>query len=388
MAEFYRFFNSTANDVREYQAEDFSQFFQNFLGNGFFEGLRVQSENSMNTIVAPGSAFIEGHEYTNTSHISLTHAPADPSLDRIDRVVLRLNRDIDARYIKAFVKQGTPSTNPKPPELTRNDVVYELSLAQVRIEAGKSYIDSTQIKDERGDHRVCGRVMVARKVGDQINTVDVRTVEATPDKYAEGISQFYLSGSAQPDIMQGWLDSIGVQPEDYGRSLGSLRAYVHTVGNRTNTGVQTFTLFAWDYQSDYRIYGEWKRANNAISETVDWGKWQEVPLIVDEGENENGYYIRYSNGVQECWASPFSLAADQEYGHLYMSSESKYWEYPKPFAGGETVFASGDISAIGTWATITGSPNGKGVYFRAMSYYRHDAEYKLYAYAKGRWRAK
>lgn len=386
VAELFRFFNSTQTDIRQYQAEDFAQFFGNFLGNGFFEGLSVSSENSMNTLVAPGSAFIEGHEYTNTTSKTLQHDPADPTYNRIDRVVLRLNRDIDERSIKAFVKKGIPSGSPAPPALTRNDVIYELSLAQVVIEAGKSFIDSTQIIGERGDNEVCGRVQVARKVGDQINTVDIKPVDAPPEDFSEGISQFYLSGSAQSDIMQGWLDSIGISPSDYGRSISSLRAYVHTVGNRTNTGVQTFTLFAWDYQSDYQIYGEWKRANNAINPDVKWGKWQENVLIVDEGENENGEYIRYSNGVQECWARPFGLAANESYGNIFMTDSSKWWEYPKPFAGGSPVFVSGDISAIGTWATITSATGGDGVYFRAMSYYRHEAEYTLYCYAKGRWR--
>src|SRR5699024_9566578 len=142
---------------------------------------------------------------------SLTLELADSTNDSIDRIVLRLDRNTENRYIKSFVKKGTVSTNPKPPSLTRNDYVYELSLAQVRIEAGKSYIDSSQITDERGDIDLCGRVQIARKVGDQINTVDVRDVDAKPDRYAEGISQFYLAGSSYPEIMEGWLDSIGVR---------------------------------------------------------------------------------------------------------------------------------------------------------------------------------
>lgn len=386
MAEESRFFNSVEGDERNYQAEDMSQMFANFLGNGFFNGLRVSSTNSMNTEVSEGAAFIEGHAYNNTSTLTVRHDDSDANRTRIDRVVLRLDRTIESRYIRAFVKKGAYSAEPQPPSLERNDYIWEISLAQVEITAGKSYIDSSQITDERGDIDVCGRVQVARDVGDQINTVDIRTPDDRPDRYGEGIMQFYIAGSSQADNFQDWLDSIGISPSDYGRELGSLRAYVHTIANRTNTAVQTFTLFAWDYQSDYEIYGEWKRANNAISDSVEWGSWVENVFVVDSGSTSTGDYVRYSNGVQECWGNPFGLAANASYRNIYMSDSSKWWEYPKPFAGGTTAYASGDISAIGTWASITGSPNGSGVYVRALSYYPHDTEYGCYMYAKGRWR--
>lgn len=385
MAELSRFFNSVTGDERTYQAEDFAQFFQNFLGNGFFEGLGISAENTINTIVSPGSAFIEGHDYRNTTSLTLVHAPADATHDRIDRVVLRLNKDIEERSIKAFVKTGELGASPAPPALTRNNYVYEISLAQIRIVAGKSYIDSSQITDERGNHEVCGRVQVARRVGDQINTVDIKPVTATPDKYVEGISQFYLSGNQNGDIMQGWLDSIGISAGDYGRNLSSLRAYVHTIGNRTNTGVQTITIFAWDRQSDYEIYGEFKRAHNAISDGVIWGQWQEQHMIVDQGENSNGHYIRYSDGTQVCWAQPFGLNTENSTGSLY-TSDTKFWTYPKSFVDTAPVIVSANISALHRWVITTGSPAGNSVGLRCMSSIQSTNEYTAYAKAWGRWR--
>ncbi len=386
MAEFYRFFNSTQDDPRQYQADDFSQFFKNFLGNGFFNGLQVSADNTMNTTLASGSAFIEGHEYTNTASITCPHEPADASLDRIDRVVLRLDRDIESRYIRAFVKRGEEAEVPEPPGLIRNDTIYELSLAQVYIEAGKSFIDDTQITDERGDNEVCGRVQVARQVGDQINTVDIKSVDAKPEEYSEGISQFYMSGDAQADIFSDWLNSIGISPSDFGVGLGSLRAYVHTIGNRTNTGVQTITIFRWDYQSGYEILAEYKRANNAISSDVDWGDWQQVSFVVESGENENGSYVRYSDGLQICWANIGTLDATNDTGALYQSAESTYWEYPKPFNGPGTVVVTGDMSAFNRWITTTGGTEGEGVYIRCMSTVYSESGYTARVQAIGRWR--
>ncbi|MDT2295696.1 hypothetical protein P7H15_26655 [Paenibacillus larvae] len=56
-----------------------------------------------------------------------------------------MDKRSDHRYVRAFVKEGTPSTTPSPPALTRNDNVFEISLAQVKIVKGKSYIEAYQI---------------------------------------------------------------------------------------------------------------------------------------------------------------------------------------------------------------------------------------------------
>ncbi|MEV2910824.1 hypothetical protein ABNF65_19980, partial [Paenibacillus larvae] len=57
-----------------------------------------------------------------------------------------------------IIQIGTPSTSPSPPALTLNDNVFEISLAQVKIAKGKSYIEAYQITDERLNKTVCGIV--------------------------------------------------------------------------------------------------------------------------------------------------------------------------------------------------------------------------------------
>lgn len=395
MAELYRFFNSVEGDVRTYQAEDMAQFFGNFLGNGFFEGLGITANNNMTVNVAAGSAMIEGHEYTNTDKKILELDAADSTRDRIDRIVLRLDRNVDNRYIKAFVKKGEVGSN-TPPLLTRNDYVYELSLAQVVIEAGKSFIDSSQITDERGNHELCGRVQVARKVGDQINTVDIKTVEQRPAEYAEGIVQFYLSGESQPEIMQGWLDSIGISPSDFGRNLGSLRAYVHTVANRTNTGIQTFTLFAWDYQSDYKIYGEWKRANNAIASSVEWGIWHDTDLIIERGTTENGDYAKYSSGRMECRltrnAGSRIALGNGTYDNPYRTTAFT-WNFPESFKTPPIISGSTEIDSTNAQARMgtvvfRNTTADSSAFIQAVSFSgaSSDVDVTMHLLAIGRWR--
>lgn len=328
MFQHSRFFDPTEGDNREYAADDFAQFFTNFLGNGFFNGLSISANDSMTVTVSSGAAFIEGYQYTNGSSLDLTLDSADSTQDRIDRVVLRLDK-FEGRYIRAFVKKGETATNPVPPELTRNDYFYELSLAQIKVTAGKSYIDSTQITDERGDHDVCGRVQVARTVQDQINTVDVRQPSHAPDRYAEGIVQFYTSG----DNLALWLGSIDIDYQNiYGRSSDQLRAYVHTVANRTNTAVQEITIFDWAYQRNYQIYGVFRRASNAIGASVAWGDWVEIPVVVDSGtfNQGNGRWKKYSDGWMTInFQDTEELRTNTTSGALYYNL--KRFDYPQSF---------------------------------------------------------
>jgi len=396
MAELYRFFNSTPDDKRTYQATDFAQFFTNFLGNGFFNGLSVTANDSMVVGVSSGSAMIEGHQYTNTDTKDLTVDGADSTNDRIDRVVLRLDANTDKRYIKAFIKKGRTIASPSPPDLERTDYIYELSLAQIRIEAGKSFIDSSQLTDERGDNDLMGRVQVARTIGDQINTVDIKGPNDTPDKYAEGISQFYLSGESDPEIMIAWFISLGVNPTDFGRNISSLRAYVHTVGNRTNTGLQTFTLFDWAYQQDYKIYGEWKRANNAISENVRWGAWHDTELIVDVVENENGKCVKFSSGRMECRfvTNMGSRAANGggTYSNPYRTS-ALTWDFPEAFKKPPVVSGSPEIDSTSASARAmsigfrsTTSSSAPFIQAYALSSSDVDVDVIFNLVATGRWR--
>lgn len=162
MAEIYRFFNSTAYDKRLYQAEDFAEFFAEFLSSGLvhrdgkpFITVRLGADTKTQTVVTVGSAIIRGHLYKNTSDLTLTHYKRN--LPKIDRIVLRLDNREENRFIKIFIKEGTPSSNPVAPELQRDGEVYELSLAQVRVPDIVTDTDLTII-DERYNSDLCGVV--------------------------------------------------------------------------------------------------------------------------------------------------------------------------------------------------------------------------------------
>jgi hypothetical protein len=164
MAEIYKFFNSAPGDPREYFASDFANYFSSVLSAGLLldeneeYGLQVTHESGLQTVVSPGKALIKGYSYENTTPLTLTHDLPEMTFDRIDRIVLRLDLRNQHRYIRLFVKAGKASENPEPPEPQRDQFIYELSLAQVRLRANAASIDPADITDERALEDVCGIV--------------------------------------------------------------------------------------------------------------------------------------------------------------------------------------------------------------------------------------
>lgn len=165
MAEIFKFFNSAPGDERWHYASDFADYFGSVLSSGLISngdspvGLQVTvNSGTMTTSVAIGKAIIKGYSYENTTPLTLTHSIPEQTLDRIDRIVLRLDLKNASRFIKVFVKEGVSALEPTPPTLQRDQYIYELSLAQVRIRKNTSSIAVSDIKDERADENLCGIV--------------------------------------------------------------------------------------------------------------------------------------------------------------------------------------------------------------------------------------
>lgn len=157
------FFDSTENDERIYQAADFARFHAQIIGNGVsntanLPDLEVSERTNMDVALGAGYMFANGYMYELTETMTLTHDVADPDNDRIDRVVIRFDNNPENRTIKAVIKKGTPARNPVAPSLTRDEYIYEMSVAQVRVIAGKSFVEQYQITDERANDEVCGYI--------------------------------------------------------------------------------------------------------------------------------------------------------------------------------------------------------------------------------------
>lgn len=162
MAEKFRFFDSIdGEDERTYTADEFAEYFRQVISTGILNGgtnLQVVcSGMDMNVQIKEGYAWLQGYLYKiDTEPLNIAIDTADPVLDRVDRVVIRLDKRLEHRYVKAFILKGAPAEDPVAPALTRDENVFEISLAKINIQAGKSFIEQVQIVDERLVNSVCG----------------------------------------------------------------------------------------------------------------------------------------------------------------------------------------------------------------------------------------
>ena len=111
-----------------------------------------------------GIVFWNDNEQTNGSKLTLTHDVADGVLDRIDRVVVTWETTNYVALPTISILKGTPSSSPRPPVLTNNNIQRQISLRQQRIPAGAISISPALGTDERLNPDVCGIVTERIKI--------------------------------------------------------------------------------------------------------------------------------------------------------------------------------------------------------------------------------
>lgn len=142
------FFNSLNGD-RKYNADDISSMFDGIITDGIIknhgEAFAVTA-NSGNTInIGSGRAW-HNHTWTNNdSTMVLITSPADSSLDRIDAVVLEINKSDEVRSNSIKIIAGTPAASPTNPTLTNTIDVLQLPLAYILRPAGSTAVSQANI---------------------------------------------------------------------------------------------------------------------------------------------------------------------------------------------------------------------------------------------------
>ena len=108
----------------------------------------VYGDNSgLQVKVKSGTAWIEGYYVSSSAEEIVTLATADATNPRIDRIILRLDRN--ANTISLTKLTGTPAASPSAPALTQNTLLWEISLAQVVVAATDTLIAAGDVTDER-----------------------------------------------------------------------------------------------------------------------------------------------------------------------------------------------------------------------------------------------
>ena len=151
-----------ANDY-DFDAADVAAYLAG-LTSGVFssaEDFPVTAAGGLKVTVGAGRGWVHpsrftGYSITKREADTLTMPLADPSLPRIDCIVMRY--DAGARAASLQVLQGTASSTPTAPAISRTGLIYDLCLAEITRPAGSTNITTGQITDTRLDEALCGIV--------------------------------------------------------------------------------------------------------------------------------------------------------------------------------------------------------------------------------------
>lgn len=146
-----------------YDAEDAAAYFSTRTSGVFSAeedfAVTVAEDSGTAVTVGTGRAWMHVSRFTGQS-VTLREARtvelpfADSNLPRIDAVVLRY--DATARTTTLEVLQGTPSSEPSAPAISRTELVYDLCLCQISRPAGQTALTAANLTDTRTDEALCG----------------------------------------------------------------------------------------------------------------------------------------------------------------------------------------------------------------------------------------
>lgn len=141
-------------------SQDFAEWMQTYFKNGVLvpggavitTQLQVTQIDSTHIQINTGNMVVNGRTAFLTSPVNMEIAKAGPNMSRFDRVIVELNLESAVNSFRLLLVQGTMSSSPVVPSITRTEEVYQMSLATVTV--GVNGI--TQIKDDRVDDDLCG----------------------------------------------------------------------------------------------------------------------------------------------------------------------------------------------------------------------------------------
>lgn len=240
------FFESVNGD-RRYKVVELVAYLRPFFSDGVFPnpstGLQVMetAEKDMFVTVKVGDAWINGRMYRNLDDKKIRLDPSDSATTRIDRIVVGCN--YKDRVITSYVKKGTPASSASAPELTRNDTLYEISLAEITIAPGAVGITQSAIKDTRLDQSKCGIVtglvdtVDTQTLYNQLETWRQEFMQEKDTQMANWIATFQRNMNSWKDTeQQAFVDWFnGIKGQLSGDIAANLTSRVDNLEQRLNT---------------------------------------------------------------------------------------------------------------------------------------------------------
>ena len=191
MSVLYHPFDSGAG-ASVYEAQ-WRKMAQHWLATGVLGGelnqFKVTADGSGMTVdVDTGKAWIKGHYVESDAIEALSIDAADPANPRIDRVILRATYSQPGTpgSVALAVLKGVAAGSPSAPALTQNTTLWEISLAQVRVDAAAVVVAANKVTSERvfvwtgGDVAVLDRVTSTTQIvnSNVETTIYTKTISA------------------------------------------------------------------------------------------------------------------------------------------------------------------------------------------------------------------
>lgn len=152
------FFDSINGD-RKYAASEMNRPYKRVINEGVFAtpqgtpstDLQVLSANNqMNIIVKKGEGLLGGRWFENPSDIAITVSNNTQIVPRRDSIIIQVDLRQSGRIVNVVYREGTPNSNPMPPDINTVENVIEKRVANIYVAPGANYIGQDAITDLRG----------------------------------------------------------------------------------------------------------------------------------------------------------------------------------------------------------------------------------------------
>ncbi|MFA1818995.1 hypothetical protein ACDX78_02125 [Virgibacillus oceani] len=323
-------------------------------------------------------------------------------------------------FTNVQLEKGNKSTDWTPaPEDTQAEItdVYEYASSEfeqvagrIDLKADSTYVDT--INDIVEDHSAQFTVM-SEEISGKVDDGDVRSIftqEAGSFTFDADQINFLGHTFGKDATFSGKVSSgeittdsvvIGVEDASYyddQESLGQGLTLKNPVFNNATGSYEFGNLFRIavseneaNFFAPQNLFNFFSGANPwehaALRASAFFTEEGRADVIVDEGSNADGEYIRYSSGLQICWANHIELMTDESSGSLSRTSNPVTWSFPASFQSGFPISVSVSVASVGRWGDIANEPNSTGVNLIAFSSYNPSTStWTTTATAIGRWK--
>lgn len=152
------FFDSINAD-RLYAASEMNRPYKRIINEGVFATPQgtpstdlqvVTGNNQMNIIVKKGEGLLGGKWFESPSDVTITVSSNTAIVPRRDSIIIQMDNRQSGRIANVVYREGTPSSNPMPPDINTVENVIEKRIANIYVAPSANYIGQDAITDLRG----------------------------------------------------------------------------------------------------------------------------------------------------------------------------------------------------------------------------------------------